>query len=232
VVAGDAAWFTDSFQPQLYRVPLVDGGVGDPETIPLSGPAGDFGAGFNLNGIEAEGGELIVVNSSKRELYAVEPDGASRSIDLGGDVVTAGDGLLLVGRRLYVVRNQLDQVDIVELSPDLSSGEVTGSITSDLFDVPTTAAKHGNRLMLVNARFGQVPDPTTPISTWSRCPSAESARSIEAYDPMIVASLCNSPCSPRCERVDMRCAAMCSASRPTPPTRAELSVLRKSRPMK
>lgn len=161
VVAGDSAWFTDSFQPQLYRVPLVDGGVGDPETVPLSGPAADFVAGFNLNGIEAKGGELIVVNSSKGELYAVEPDGASRSIDLGGDVVTAGDGLLLVGRRLYVVRNQLNQVDIVKLSPDLSSGEVTGSITSDLFDVPTTAAKHGNRLVLVNARFGQVPDPTT-----------------------------------------------------------------------
>jgi hypothetical protein len=161
VVAGDAAWFTDSVQPQLYRVPLVDGRVGDPETIPLSGPAGDFVAGFNLNGIEAKGDELIVVNSSKGELYAVGPDGASRSIDLGGEVVTAGDGLLLVGHRLYVVRNQLNQVDVVKLSADLSSGEVTGSITSDLFDVPTTVAKHGNRLVLVNARFGLVPDPTT-----------------------------------------------------------------------
>ena len=161
VVAGDAAWFTDSVQPQLYRVPLVDGRVGDPETIPLSGPAGDFVAGFNLNGIEAKGDELIVVNSSKGELYAVGPDGASRSIDLGGEVVTAGDGLLLVGHRLYVVRNQLNQVDVVKLSADLSSGEVTSSITSDLFDVPTTVAKHGNRLVLVNARFGQVPDPAT-----------------------------------------------------------------------
>jgi hypothetical protein len=35
---------------------------------------------------------------------------------------------------------------------------VIGSITSDLFDVPTTIAKHGNRLVLVNARFG-VADP-------------------------------------------------------------------------
>ena len=158
VVSGDSAWFTDSFQPQLYRVPLSGGAVGEPETVPLSGPAADFVDGFNLNGIEAKGGELIVVNSTLGELYAVGRDGDSRVIDLGGDVVTAGDGLLLVGKRLYVVRNQLNQVDVVELTGDLSSGEVVGSITSDAFDVPTTVAKHGNRLVLVNARFGN-PDP-------------------------------------------------------------------------
>jgi hypothetical protein len=124
----------------------------------LSGPAADFVTGFNINGIEAAGGELIVVNSTKGELYAVGTDGTSRVIDLGGDLVTAGDGLLLIGPNLYVVRNQLNQVDVIELARDLNSGEVIGSITSDLFDVPTTVAKHGNRLVLVNARFG-VPDP-------------------------------------------------------------------------
>ena len=158
VVAGGSAWFTDSLQPQLYRVPLEGKGVGQPETVPLSGPAGEFVAGFNLNGIEAKGRELIVVNSTNGELYAVERDGDSRTIDLGGDTVTAGDGLLRIGHSLYVVRNQLNQIDVVELSPRLRSGEVVRSITSDLFDVPTTVAKHGNRLVLVNARFG-IPDP-------------------------------------------------------------------------
>jgi hypothetical protein len=158
IVSGDSAWFTDSFQPQLYRVPLRGGSVGEPETVPLTGPAADFITGFNINGIEAAGGELIVVNSTKGELYAVGTDGTSRVIDLGGDLVTAGDGLLLIGPNLYVVRNQLNQVDVIELARDLNSGEVIGSITSDLFDVPTTVAKHGNRLVLVNARFG-VPDP-------------------------------------------------------------------------
>lgn len=160
IVSGNSAWFTDSFQPQLYRVPLQGNSVGVPETIPLSGPAADFVAGFNLNGIEAVGGELIVVNSSKGELYAVATDGTSRTIDLGGDLVTAGDGLLLIGTHLYVVRNQFNQVDVVELARDLNSGEVVNTITSELFDVPTTIAKHGNRLVLVNARFG-VPDPAT-----------------------------------------------------------------------
>jgi outer membrane protein assembly factor BamB len=158
IVSGDSAWFTDSFQPQLYRVPLRGNTVGAPETVPFSGPAADFVTGFNINGIEAAGGELIVVNSTKGELYAVGTDGSSRVIDLGGDLVTAGDGLLLIGSNLYVVRNQLNQVDVVELARDLNSGEVIGSITSDLFDVPTTIAKHGNLLVLVNARFG-VADP-------------------------------------------------------------------------
>jgi hypothetical protein len=158
VVSGNAAWFTDSLQPQLYRVPLVAGGVGEPETVLLSGPAAAFADGFNLNGIEAKGGELILVNSTTGELFAVETDGDSRLIDLGGHLVTNGDGLLMVGKRLHVVRNLINQVDIVELSADLTSGELIGSITSPLFDVPTTAARHGNRLVLVNARFG-IPDP-------------------------------------------------------------------------
>ncbi len=101
---------------------------------------------------------MVVVNSALGELFAVSPDGDSREIDLGGASVTAGDGLVLSGRDLYVVRNQLNQVDVVRLAPGLSSGEVVDSITSDLFDVPTTAALHGNRLILVNARFG-IPDP-------------------------------------------------------------------------
>jgi hypothetical protein len=158
VVTNNAAWFTDSFQPQLYRVPLVGRAVGEPETIPLTGPAGDYVPGFNSNGIEARGDELIVVNSSKGELYAIESDGSSSVIDLAGSTVTAGDGLLLIGKRLYVVRNQLNQVDVVELSADLAEGEVVESITSELFDIPTTVAKHGDRLVLVNARFG-TPDP-------------------------------------------------------------------------
>lgn len=160
VVADGAAWFTDSLQPQLYRVSLRGRAVDEVETIPLSGPAGAYVAGFNINGIEARSDQLIVVNSTKGELYAVESDGTSRTIDLGGATVTAGDGVLLIGKRLYVVRNELQQIDVVELSADLSSGEVVDSITSALFDVPTTAARHGDRLVVVNARFG-IPDPVS-----------------------------------------------------------------------
>jgi hypothetical protein len=160
VVTGESAWFTDSLQAQLYRLPLRGGVVGTPETIPLSGPAGDFVPGFNLNGIEVTDRELVVVNSTNGDLYAVEPDGESRSIDLGGETVTDGDGLLLIGRQLFVVRNQLNQIDVVKLSARPTSGEVIRTIRSSLFDVPTTVAKHGNRLVLANARFG-ITEPDT-----------------------------------------------------------------------
>src|SRR5215207_7854309 len=56
VVTRDAAYFTNSRQPELYKVPISPRGeIGEVETIPLAGrgPAGDFNPGFNLNGIDA-----------------------------------------------------------------------------------------------------------------------------------------------------------------------------------
>ncbi len=54
---------------------------------------------------------------------------------------------------MYVVQNFINQVSVVELSPDLISGEVVETITSDLFRVPTTGAMFGDALYVVNARF-------------------------------------------------------------------------------
>jgi len=85
-------------------------------------------------------------------------------INLGGASVSAGDGLLLRGRTLYVVRNQLNQIAIIDLAPDLSSGEVVGTITNPNFDVPTTIAAFGNALYAVNARFNTPPTPSTTYS--------------------------------------------------------------------
>jgi sugar lactone lactonase YvrE len=119
---------------------------------------------FNANGIEAaaNGKTLIVVNSNRGELYRVDPQtGVASLIDLGGASLTAGDGLALQGRTLYVVRNQLNQIAVVNLAPDLASGSVTGTITSADFRVPTTVAVFGNSLYAVNARFDTPPMPDT-----------------------------------------------------------------------
>ena len=166
VVTRDAAYFTDSFNAVLYRVPLGPGGSlpdpGDVEAIALSGDWVQV-AGFNANGIDAtpDGMTLIVVHSSLGNLYTVDPlTGEATQIDLGGDgAVGSGDGILLAGKTLYVVRNFLNEIAVVELNADLSSGSVVETLTDPAFDIPTTVAEHGSALYAVNARFSTPPGP-------------------------------------------------------------------------
>jgi sugar lactone lactonase YvrE len=167
VVTTDAAYFTDSNQPILYRVPLGPGGrlpASDAvEALPLGGEYRQV-AGINANGIVAtpDGGSLIIVNSALGVLYEVDPGtGLATAIDVGGAALTMCDGLLLDGRTLYVVRNRLNEIVVIELSADLSSGTVVDVITDPNFDTPTTLAQFGDRLYAVNARFTTPPTPQT-----------------------------------------------------------------------
>jgi sugar lactone lactonase YvrE len=157
IVTRDAAYFTDSFAPVLYKIPIGPGGrLGTGETLVLSGPAATIAAFPNLNGIEAtaNGSTLIVNHSSLGALFAVDPaTGASAEIAVDGLIPGTPDGLLLAGRQLWVVQNFANTLVRVTLSPDLSSGTITAEITSPLFRVPTTVARHGSRLAAVNARF-------------------------------------------------------------------------------
>jgi hypothetical protein len=67
------------------------------------------------------------------------------------------------GKKIYVVRNFLNQIDAFKLSPDLSSGKLLDSFTEDKydFDIPTTVTEFGSRLYAVNARFTTPPAPNT-----------------------------------------------------------------------
>jgi sugar lactone lactonase YvrE len=165
VVTKDGAYFTDSFKPFLYRVPIApNGALGTTsEAIPLTGDI-TYEADFNVNGIEAtpNGKTLIIVQSNTGQLFTLDPpSGVAELIDLGGTTVAGGDGLLLDGKTLYVVQGFSNQIGIVALAPDLASGSVVGTLTSPSFDVPTTIAEFGNRLYAVNARFTTAPTPTT-----------------------------------------------------------------------
>jgi sugar lactone lactonase YvrE len=168
IVTREAAYFTQSNAPTLSVLPLGPGGT-LPEAsavraLPLIGEWQQV-AGFNANGITAtpDGDTLLVVNSSLGHLFAVDPStGVASRIDLNGldsGSLTAGDGLLLDGKTLYVVRNRLNTIAVVNLAPDYSTGVVTEGITSPFFRVPTTVAEFGSRLYAVNARFGTPPGP-------------------------------------------------------------------------
>jgi sugar lactone lactonase YvrE len=157
VVTRDAVYITDSVANVIWSIPLDNRGqpAGPAHAIPLSG---DFTlvAGTNLNGIAAtaNGRQLVAVHSALGVLYRIDPStGTATKIDLGGDAVPRGDGIVLHGKTLYVVQNFLNQVAVVSLDPQLAAGELTQRITSDRFRVPSTAALFGSSLYVVNARL-------------------------------------------------------------------------------
>ncbi len=158
VVTRDGAYFTDSFAPVLYKIPIAPNGtLGTGATIGVSGPAAAIDPALpNLNGIAAtaEGTRLIVNHTALGALFTVDPaTGASEPIDVAGLIPGTPDGLLMDGNSLWVVENFANTLVRVALSPDLSSGDITSAITSPLFRVPTTVARHGDKLALVNGRF-------------------------------------------------------------------------------
>jgi hypothetical protein len=135
-VARDAAYFTDSSRPVIYKVPLGPGGsLGTSfEVMPLP-------AGLNLNGIVAtpNGKTLIGVQSGQGVLVRIDAEsGAASVIDLGGYSVAQGDGLLLEGNTIYVMRNRAEILAEIKLSGDFTEGELKREITDPNFDVPTT----------------------------------------------------------------------------------------------
>jgi len=165
IATRDAAWFTDSFNQQLYKVPIRGKEkFGRPKVVPLTGDIVFVPGEFNANGIESarNGKRLIVVQSNTGRLFEVHPrSGEATTIDLGGESVPRGDGILLDGgHRLWVLQNAINTLTLVNLESDLESGEVVSRTTDEDFDVPTTLDESGNRLAIVNARFG-VPSPET-----------------------------------------------------------------------
>ena len=165
-VTKDGAWFTDSFHARLYFVPVTRAGVPAPtfRTLAVSGPAAAISPlpdVPNLNGIQAtpNGKTLIVAHSANAQLYTVDPaTGASAAI--AGVSVPNVDGIVLEAGRLWAVQNFSNQVSRIRPRPDLSSGVVEEVITSPLFQVPTTAARFGSRLAVVNAKFDTGIPPT------------------------------------------------------------------------
>ncbi len=161
---GDRAWFTDSRDAALYGVPR-GGRKGDIRTLPLTGDWTQLPAVNNANGIVGtpDGRGLIVVKSSPGELYNVNvKTGAATRITLVGQAdVVNGDGLWRTGRTLYVVQNRLNLISVWDLDAKATTATLRKTITDPRFDVPTTAARFGDRLYLVNARFTTTPTPET-----------------------------------------------------------------------
>jgi sugar lactone lactonase YvrE len=155
IVTRDAAWFTDSAAPNLYRVSIApDGSIGAPSMLTVTGPAAHLSGQFNMNGIDAtaNGKTLLVAHSGDRTVYTVDPTTGASAPIAGTDVPNV-DGILFEAGRLWAVQNFSNQVTELRVSPDLSSATVERVITNPNFEIPTTVARDGNRLAVVNAKF-------------------------------------------------------------------------------
>ena len=164
VATDDAIYVTDSGIQQLNVIPLGPGGAlpdpADVETLPLTGEITFVPNQFNANGIVEADGWLILVQSNTGQLFRVDPaTGEATEIDLGHADVRFGDGLEIHDSTLYVVQNQLNRIEVFQLSSDLESAAFRGFRKSASLDVPTTVAWVAGRLYAVNARFGT---PVTP----------------------------------------------------------------------
>ena len=159
IVSDGAAWFTDSVQPHLYRVPIgADGSLDGFTTLTVTGPAADVSGAFNMNGIAAGGdGTLIVAHSADGTLYTVDPVSGVSAAIAGATNLPNVDGILFEAGRLWAVQNFSNQITELKLSGDLTSATVVRVITdgdvNGAFQIPTTVARWGNRLAAVNSNF-------------------------------------------------------------------------------
>jgi sugar lactone lactonase YvrE len=169
VVTDAAAYFTDSRKAVLYKITF--GWHGELPvtftTIPLTGDFVLTPGAINANGIAAtpDGRALLIVQTNTGKLFRVDPaTGVTKQVDLGSEVLTGGDGILVKQNTLYVVQNRLNTVAVFELNRSGTSGSLVTKVTDPRFDVPTTVASFGDRLYLPNAQLGA---PSTPDSPYN-----------------------------------------------------------------
>ncbi len=168
--SGDA-YVTDSVRPIIWRitpeaVAAADGGTAAAEPwLDLTGTAITYQAGFNLNGIEAtpDGRSLVTVQSNTGDLFRI--DIATRTpsrIALGNEAVPAGDGLLLVGRTLFVAQNAIGMIARIELNGDLTAGTLESRSGDPTLRFPTTIDLARGRILVVNSQFDKRGPGLTP----------------------------------------------------------------------
>jgi sugar lactone lactonase YvrE len=158
---------TDSMRPVLWHVTAaqVQAGSGTPEQISVA-PEITFTTGFNLNGIVARNGgkRLIVVQSNTGKLFRIDlgSTAASRKItQVDAPALPGGDGLLIDGGRLLVVQGSPAQVSVLKLKSGSSRATLDRTITDPTLKGPSTIARVGKLLLVVNADFATSTQPFT-----------------------------------------------------------------------
>ncbi|MFC8981226.1 hypothetical protein ACFU3J_25950 [Streptomyces sp. NPDC057411] len=163
VVTGDAVYVTDWANPVIHRAELRGSTVGPLEPwLDIRSAFPGFPARYwLLNGIVADetGSTLLVASNGTEAVWRIgTADRDVSRLDLGEQSFGA-DGMVLSGRTLYAVLNYgaPHGVYIARLDRELRTGTVTHRLTDGPFDLPTTLARHGCRLYVVNSQLDEPP---------------------------------------------------------------------------
>lgn len=155
VASSGDVYVTDSFRPTLFRI--AAGSETAEAWLDFTDTAFEYQEeGPNANGIEVTPNDqyLLVVQMNTGQLFRI--DVASKEVsevDLGGETLAGGDGLVLDGQRLYAIIQTNDEIVSVDMSDDFSSGTVISRTQDESLAYPATAALVDDRLLVVNAQF-------------------------------------------------------------------------------
>lgn len=146
-------YVTDSTRPVIFRV--------TPDLklsawLDLAGTPLKYGPGINLNGIVAtpDGRALLAVQLNTGDLWRIDLRTKAVSRVMGG--LTRGDGMLLDGRTLYVVRNAEQVIAKVTLNADYTSGTVTSEEPLTGLRFPTTLTAVGGDLVVAQGQLNKL----------------------------------------------------------------------------
>ncbi|WP_369148811.1 SMP-30/gluconolactonase/LRE family protein [Streptomyces sp. R44] len=163
VVTEDAVYVTDWANPVVHRAEIRGATLGPLEPwLDIRAAFPQFPAQYwLLNGIVADesGSTLLVASNGTEAVWRIgTADKDVSRVDLG-DQSFGPDGMVLHGRTLYAVLNYgaPHGVYIARLDEELRTGTVTHRLTDGPFDLPTTLARHGCRLYVVNSQLDEPP---------------------------------------------------------------------------
>lgn len=159
ILAGGYAYFTDTRRPMIWRTEIdsVQSGALEP-WLDLTDSPIPYGEGANLNGIAAspDGSHLIVVHMGKGLLFRIDTRGRQITpITVEGGSLEGGDGLLLLDKRLFLVRQPAQEIVALSLSDDLTQATETHRINPPELKWPATLALRGTDLIVGNSQLNR-----------------------------------------------------------------------------
>ena len=161
-----SVYVTDSSLPMIWRITEgADGWQIEPwldvsPTITYTPSTADF----DLGGIVTtkDGEFLLTSQGTTGQLWRIELDTQEIvEVDLAGESIVNADGIVLKGKKLWVVQNFLRQVSLFKLDSDAESARLERVQQTPADKTLTTAKLTRGRLLAVDSQFG-FPADTAP----------------------------------------------------------------------